>query len=928
MAFEGRACRKTAFMIAVFCAFFLLFCLPVHAEGTEKRKVRVGYFTLANFQEYDASDRSYRGYGYDYLMAIAQYAGWHCELVPVTYEDGLKMLQSGELDLMNYVYPTDSTGGLSLSSLAAGESWTNLVVPVSNASVSYEDYDAISGLTVGLNYSSQLNSAFVDYCKDNDCMPRLIYYHTEEEVDKALSEGKITARLSSSISDLSMRTVAKFSVSSYYFATTRGNADLLAELNSAMNALKIDDPYFQERLYSRYHSQSVEQQTVISDAEKNYISAHGPVAVSYVTDWTPVSYEDRNGRFSGAMRDLLDLITERTGLAFSFEEAENSKAALDDFSSGKTELMAGFPYDFAWADKNNANITFPLYSVTLQEMSKGSGNAIAAVPQDSYQEFFSRELQGTSYTYYRYKDMASCLRAVQDGTAACVLADSLQTAYYQKLVSCRGLSSREIPGAAFQLAFAASDRSDPMLLSILNKSIYSIGSAKIDEIFKEASQNSQSVSLADQLYSNPGFAGWFYSLLGFVIAAVTSMLIYGRRIHAKNREIEKAAAAKSEFLSNISHDMRTPLNGIMGYTNLALKEKDETAAREYLKKVRISAEFLLSLINDTLDISKIESGKYVLQQEKTNASELLQSITVPIQSIADARGIHFLVDSNDMYHGEILVDSLNPKKIVLNLLSNAIKFTPEGGTVELHISQIPPVNGCNCRIVVKDNGIGISKEFQKKMFEPFTQEHAPQSKGTVGTGLGLSIVKRIVTMMQGTIEVQSEPGKGSAFTVQIPVTAVRETGEMPEAAPENTAELQGRSILLCEDNEMNREIATAILNDLGIRVTSAENGRQGEELFLSAPVWKFDLILMDLRMPVMNGLDAARAIRAAERPDAALIPIIAMTADAYNDDIMRCMQAGMNAHNMKPVDNEVLKRELVRQFRMEDAARKNSGVQP
>jgi CheY-like chemotaxis protein len=279
-----------------------------------------------------------------------------------------------------------------------------------------------------------------------------------------------------------------------------------------------------------------------------------------------------------------------------------------------------------------------------------------------------------------------------------------------------------------------------------------------------------------------------------------------------------------------------------------------------------------------------------------------------------------------MYRGPILADSLNLKKIILNLLSNAVKFTPKGGTVELKIAQIDPVSGCNCSIVVKDSGIGMSKDFQEKMFEPFTQESSSQSRGTVGTGLGLSIVKRIVTLMNGTIHVQSEPGRGSSFEVLLPIVFSAETDMEPDHRSEDDTRLQGRSILLCEDNEMNREIATAILSDFGIRVTEAENGKQGTELFRSAPLWKYDLVLMDLRMPVMNGLEAAKIIRAMPRADAGSIPIVAMTADAYSDDIRRCKDAGMNAHITKPIDNDTLKQELLRQFRMEDAVREGSGT--
>lgn len=908
-------------MIAAICCLLYIVPFPVHAEEPVKRTVRVGFFTLSDFQEYDASTDTYRGYSYDYMMALAQYAGWQYDFVPVTYEEGLEMLKTGDLDLMNYVEKNaDTSTQYSLSSLSSGESWTDLVVNSDNMTVSYEDFNAIGNLTVGLNFHNDQNSAFIDYCKDNDSLPTLIYYRSDDEVKQALSEGEIDAYIVSSLSDTSMRTVAKFATTPYYFATTKGSSDLLKELNAAMTSLHTDDPYFSDRIYSKYHFQAQNQETVISASEKEYVNQHGPVLVSYIPDWYPMTYEADNGECKGAMVDLLNEISARTGLTFQYQRAASEKEALEQFKSGQTELIAGFPYDFGWAASNHASVSVPFESMVLMRAyidDSLDDQSNAAIPQGSYQEYLGRKIKSNISVYSRYADTASSLEAVTSGTSDCALIDSLQAVHYQKLYRYRNFKYQKLQGTDFQLSLAVSDQADPKLLSIVNKAIDSIGSEEITNIVEGALREEQSHNLQDMLYSNSSFARWFYTMIGFVIAAGLSLILYNDRMRKKNMEIQEAVTAKSEFLSNMSHDMRTPLNGIIGYTNLALKETDINKSDDYMNKVRISGEFLLNLINDTLDISKIESGKYVLKPSSIDTAELLESIIVPIQASADQKKQQFVIDTHAMYHGMIVVDALNLKKIILNLLSNAVKYTPEGGKIELTVAEVPPENNCNCMIQVKDNGIGISADFQKRMFEPFTQERSPQAKSLTGTGLGLSIVKRIVTLMGGFIQVDSQQGKGTLFTVMIPVEHAAEK-ETSEEIPAEVGTLEHRRVLLCEDNGMNREIATEVLKGLGVEVVSAENGLEGAQQFERSPVWNFDLILMDLRMPVLDGIEATKKIRMMNRSDAKQIPIIAMTADAYPEDIERCRQAGMNAHVVKPIDVASLQQVLLKQCSAKD----------
>jgi two-component system sensor histidine kinase EvgS len=912
----GRSFGRRIICAAMAFAALLALCgQSAHAAGAG-RTVRVGYYSMSNFQEYDSSSGEYRGYSYDYMMAVAQYAGWQYEFVPVDYDEGVRMLEDGELDLMNGVEITDSLSGrLSFSSIPSGESCTCLVVSPDNTDVAYEDFQSFAGLTVGLDYSSSRNSGFVDYCKDNDCMPTLIYYHTAAGVAEGMKTGEINAYLISSLQDVNMRTVAKFGTQSYYFAAAKGDADLLQELNAAMNSLKTEDPYFEEKIYSKYHGKSAEEQTVISDSEKSYISETPVVRAAYDPAWYPLSYTGKDGKFAGAMASIMELISERTGLKFEYVPCSSATEAAARLKSGDVQIIAGFPYDYTWAGKSGALVTLPFTSLTVFAAYKtgGSPGSSVAVPEGSYLEYLSGHIRQDGYSFSQYGSTDDCLQAVLSGQADYAFLDSYQLEYYRERASYRNLSFKVANGDDYRLSLAVSGQADKRLYTIIGKTLSAAGSDELSNIFRETSIEAESRSLTDLMYLNPKAAGLIFTLLGFLLAVLASILIYSRAMNRKNRELRAATSAKSEFLSNMSHDMRTPLNGIMGYTELAVKTDDPEKKADYLNKIRISGQFLLSLINDTLDISKIESGKFALHPEPVSSGELLESIVVPMRQMADEKGVDFIVDTSAYTKGYILADRLSSQKVILNLLSNAVKFTPPGGTVWLIIADIePPEDGLNTRVTVKDTGIGMSSEYIPNMFEPFTQEHAPESRQTVGTGLGLSIVKKIVTLMGGRIDVESKKGSGTKFDVLLPLEHLASPPLSEDEPRYGSDALKGKRALLCEDNEMNREIAVNLLQSFGMTVDCAVDGREGVDVFSASPSGTYDVVLMDLRMPVLGGCAASAEIRSLPRADAGSVPIIAMSADAYDDDLRRCAEAGMNGHVSKPIDPKTLFSELAK----------------
>ena len=402
---------------------------------------------------------------------------------------------------------------------------------------------------------------------------------------------------------------------------------------------------------------------------------------------------------------------------------------------------------------------------------------------------------------------------------------------------------------------------------------------------------------------------WLDRDQGLVLLVRSDVTPAYRRDQEQLREIQKAKLeadhaneAKSMFLSGMSHDLRTPLNGIIGFTDIALREKDQDKKQQYLEQIRISGALLRDLIDDTLELSRIESGKMVLNCEAVDTAELAKRISISIEAAAQARNIHIHLLNKSLPQETLWTDKIKLQKIILNLLTNAVKYTPEGGTVSVGEEILdPPVKTCTRRIIVEDTGIGMSPEFLTKLYEPFAQEHRPEAGNVGGTGLGLSIVKRIVDLMNGFIEVQSSVGKGTRFEVSLPLQSTQSVQTIQKAEKPEIS-LRGKTVLLCEDNYLNTEIALMLLQEAGLSVDCVDNGQKGVDAFRNSELGSYDAILMDIRMPVMDGYEAARTIRVLPRSDAAKIPIIAMTADAFEEDIQHAREAGLDGHVTKPIE--------------------------
>ena len=370
----------------------------------------------------------------------------------------------------------------------------------------------------------------------------------------------------------------------------------------------------------------------------------------------------------------------------------------------------------------------------------------------------------------------------------------------------------------------------------------------------------------------------------------------------------KANLAKREFLFNMSHDIRTPMNAIIGFTALAQTHIDDRGqVEDYLKKISVSSQHLLSLINDVLDMSRIESGKVTLEAKPVHLPELVHELRDIVQAVVSKKDLSLTLDTVGVENEDVIADPLRLEQILINVLANAVKFTPDGGQISLWIVQkdTAPAGYADFEFHIKDNGIGMSEEFQKHIFEQFARERTSTVSKIQGTGLGMAITKSLVDMMDGRITVKSEQGKGSEFTISLrfPIGEA-ETGQTPPAA--KASAFTGKKLLVVEDNELNLEIASTLLKEAGFAVDTAENGKIAVEKVEAASAGRYDLILMDIQMPEMDGYEATRRIRALPDAKKAALPIVAMTANAFEDDRKNALHAGMNGHIAKPLDIQKL----------------------
>ena len=1082
--------RITAFFLCLVLAVICARPIIAFADDNEQKTVRVGWFDSA-FNTIDEFGRR-SGYAYEYQQKIAAYSGWNYEYVTGSWPELYQMLIDGELDLLSDVSFTPERSELMLFSAQpmGTEAYYIYISPESSSGISYEDLSSLNGKRVGVNKGSVQKDLFLDWIEEHHIQAEMVELADDENasVDMLLS-GEIDAYVGLDVYGgfWNILPVLKIASSDYFFAVGKSRPELLDELDAAMSRIQDENRYYNEQLQGKYFD-AKSSSLYLTPSEKSWLADHGRVRVGYRDNYLAFCASDpETGELTGALKEYLDYASrcmEGGELTFEPVAFPTTEDALEALKIGEIDCVFPViltPYD---GEQNgllavSTPIESEMYAV-VRTANRGdfslNGKVAVAVNRGnpSYETFLMDNFPDWERVYFDTSE--ECLRGISEGEADCILMSNYRIDRIKALMERYQLSA--LSTGTDMVEYFAVQRENGELYSILNKATSLVPASVVNAALTHYSFVEQEVTLTEFLKNN------MLSVLivfGIVLAVILALLLRSKRserktrsalirieelngeqekrleeIAALNAELEKsqenlrhalaaseqASRAKTSFLSAMSHEIRTPMNAIIGLNSIALKDPDlSPKIREYLEKIGGSAKHLLGLINDILDVSRIESGRMTLTKEEFSFGKMLEQINTMIGAQCQEKGLQYECTMTGQVGEYFVGDEMKLKQILINILGNAVKFTNAPGQITFTIKQTAVFEDQETlRFDVQDTGIGIDKEYLTKIFDAFTQEDQTATNQYGGTGLGLTITKNIVELMNGTISVESTKGVGSTFTIQItlqrsekkelpaiglspaayrvliidddPVScehaklvmdevgitadiclggedAIRQIGlrrarqepynlilvdwKMPEMdgltltreirklyhgdaavviltaynwediadeamdagvdsflsnplfpttvmqqiakvmqgmltehGEAHRAELSGRHILMAEDMFINAEILKGILSMKKMEVEHAENGQLAVEMFSASKIGHFDAVLMDIRMPVMDGLNAARAIRALDRPDAKTVPIIALTANAFDEDVQRSLQAGMNAHLTKPVEPERL----------------------
>ena len=915
--------RKAA--AALLSLFFILgLCTPVSAAESDTETLRVAFPELKGFSMTDEEGRR-SGLVVDFLNEISKYTGWKYEYIDCDSETMVEDFLAGEYDLMGGTYYNAAFKDyFGYPDYGTGTSKSVLLARWDDESISGYDLRDLNGKRIGVFEGAMENIRRMNqYLDMNGISCEIVQFGKDDIVD-----GKLYHKLTSGEVDLLLgnaaektgefRVVGQFDAQPHYIVTQPTNTAVLDDINHALELIYSSNPDFAEECYEKNFPEDGNNLLMLSHEEQEYVASHDKITVAIPRDFHPFYCKGlEDGDHDGIIPDILERVSDFSGLTFEYVLTDSYGEALTLVRTGEAEMLG------VYLDGEYESISdgLALTKSYIQLPNVIVRNSAVSYPDQTLTRAVLTNQRASSRVkadeIKSYESSSELLRAVNSGEADFTYGVAAQIEYVlqrEALPNCKIVSTYE---GDYGLSFAMRRPTDEMLFAIINKAISDIPTSETTVIGNTnlVSTGDESLSLMQLFYANPtAFLVIAAALIVIIIASI--LLVAASRVRAANMRAglahaEAESRAKSQFLSQMSHEIRTPMSTIVGLTELLGGQSNiPPDISDKLAKLRSASQYLLQLLNDILDMSRIDSGMMTIVSEPFSLAAALAETQSMMNPQAEHQGIVFEPEFKTE-HDALSGDVIRLKQVLVNLLSNAIKFTPAGGHVYFLVEEMQSDDtGAVYKFSVADDGVGIQPEDQKRIFEVFEQSGTNFSRSR-GTGLGLPICRSLVRLMGGELFLESEPGAGSKFffTIRLPYG---QFVEPQEALSTDSRQLNGMNLLLVEDNEINSMITCEILGTKGARIQCVYDGQQAVDAVSNSEPGEYDAILMDIQMPVMNGLDAARAIRALPRPDAASIPILAMTANTFQEDVDAAMDAGMNDFAKKPIDIDLLCAQLFR----------------
>ena len=927
--------------IFVFLGIWMVLTVPCRAAETNNDEKQSQIIRVGSFEDtfnYVDKNGVRRGYGYELMQALAGYTGWKFEYVKCDWSDCFDKLENGEIDIMGDISYTDERAQKMLfPDEPMGEEKYILYADLSDADLGLSDFKSLAGTRVGLLMDTEPEILLTEWENKNGIHTEHVNVNNDDDVEKKLANHEIDCFVSleeSIWSEQGISSVTTIGKSGIYFAINKERSDIKTELDYAMRQLEQDSSFFKADLYKKYFTLDYIQ--ILTGKEKVWVEEHGGIQIGFLNNDPAIfSMDEETGKITGMLAEYISYAKDCLGnqtLEFNIHAYDDYDEMIQALQNREIDMIFYAGRNPYFAEQNgyaltNTAWTYSLMAVTDEEKFDENKVYTVAVPKEKYA---LKQHIAFSYPEWKLVDCDSLDNAadmVIQEKADCFLMGASQALIYDNSQNFKSVPLTKTMEACFTVR-----EGEGSLLSILNKTIKAMPSDMLTSALAIYDSTADKVTFSDFIKDNLLV---FLATVGFLALSIIGIILVLLRKARKAEAVAKLAAkdtkklndkleialkkaedaslAKTRFLNNMSHDIRTPMNAILGYAQLMeeeLKEKDLPETSDHLEKLQQSGNLLLSIINNVLDMARIESGKMEIDENYGRIEDIRQTLFEIFGDEAKKKNIalHYTIN---VEHEHILTDTTKVKEIFVNILSNAIKYTPSGGSVMINIDELvcDEPGYMMVRTRVSDTGIGMSQDYLTKIFDAFTRERNTTKSKITGSGLGMSIVKRYVDLLGGTIDVESEPGKGSTFTVTLKHRIADESyyvKKHDEGSGTASKILEGRNILLAEDNDLNAEIAEAILERAGLKTERVEDGIQCVNKITKMPVGTYDMILMDIQMPRMDGYKATQAIRHLPDKDKACIPIVAMTANAFEEDKRDAVAAGMNGHIAKPIQIDKL----------------------